>query len=507
LKFYGTTLVSLNIPIDEGIGIIDLLENIARLSNLSALKILTTPECNESDEYMWLKLTNLTNLYDCDWASDAPLSLVLPYWSNLTRLNHAGAERSDAVKEILQKFTKLRDVSIERTNYTPYNNVFDWNIPSAVTKLHLGSLDTIASFNNIKNYSQLKELFLSSADNSINRFPFSELLALQHLEVRYGPHKAMIDLSKNTNVTSLFVKRGNQSFSNLVKLRQLSIEMQRPATDNAFFSTLTDLERLGVDLQEEGSVDSQWLGSLNSSHLTYLSIFTRQQPNYRDLSRLTNLVELAIYEQKQFYESASSKINMGLLYNLTRLEMQTVFLEDFKDISRITSLKELRLEAMHGLVIQFPIKLSALTNLEMLNLIRIDVRGIETDLRLMKNLTDLIVRLNDHSDYSFLEVAPIKLFRNGLLIHSNDFWSSVARCTTLESLIHGCASPENYISSLTTLSRMTQLSLSYSGAISEEHLILLTSLRILELIPCIGGSRVSERVKTSMTWLEFLHSS
>ncbi len=262
LKYYSTTLISLRInppgPVDSG----DLLENISKLSNLSALQ---TRELFVNGEDL-LKLTDLTNLNKCSFARDAPSSLI-PYWSNLTYFDcgYSGVSRD---------------------------------------------------------------------------FPFSELRALKKLVLTWPD----ADLSKNTNLTSLVAAKNssNSTISNLVKLRHLNMALKMK--DSSFLASLTDLEELHVDTGSgpEYAVDSQFLRFVNSNRLTHLYIAAYQQIYYGDLSRLTNLKYLTIYEHDLM--EPTGRINMSVLTNLTSIRVQTKNIHDFEEISTVTKLKRLSLE-------------------------------------------------------------------------------------------------------------------------------------------------------------------
>lgn len=504
LKYYGTTLVSLNVAGKKSIDATDLFDNIALLSNLSMLKVSVRID----DGQIWFKLTNLTNLYECNLVDYTSTSFVLQYWTNLTRIDFKEALSSEEdVKELVEKLTNLRDVTIRsRTFPKQFNDFFEWDIMAPVQKLDLDPFDTIRSVKNVKNFSRLKELYLGSLDSSIDHFPFSELLSLDKLCIQYGPHKPMVDLSKNTNLTWLHPKRGNPSFSNLVNLRQLDVETRSPATDNNFFIGLTNLEHL-VGHVNAASIDPQWLESLNSTRLTFLNLFVEQPLDYRGLSKLTNLVDVTIHEQERF--ESCGRVNMEALTRLKRLSVQTVNITDFEDVSKATRLEELILEVPRGpdrKNAELSIDLSALTNLELLNLFNIYVPNVERGLRGMKKLTDLIVLLSDNSDYRFFETAPIKRFRNTNTVHSTDFWSVVVRCTTLESLTHRCVAPEDHISSLSALSHLTQLSITFGEGMDFGYLTVLTTLRVLELTSLDGVEIPKLELRQSLTRLENLYA-
>ncbi len=506
LKYYNTTLVGLEIAGDEEINSLSLFESISKLSNLSALtKHLRSASEIFYGEYEWLKLTNLTNLYECDYASDAPLSL-LSYWSNLTQLYYSQSEKSATLKEILQKLSKLEALTIHdiRDEYIEeYNSMFDWeNTPSTLTSLSLYHFESLngGAFKNIRSYSQVKELSLKTKDESLRNFPFSELQQLRELTLDGQD----VDLSTNTKLSALMFAQGNSSLAKLCKLSSAIIEVR--STDCTFFTGLTDLEDLDITTSEDYTIDSQLLSFINSTRLSRLCITAHQQIYYGELSRLTSLQDLTIYEQAQF--KSSGKIKFSMLSKIVSLTVLTENIGDYEEVSTLTNLRELQLETLLGLNLEgktFNLTLSTLSKLHLLQVVNIPILNIESEFRALKNLTNLCFDLNDNSDYTFFEIVPLKYFNNQNVVRSRDFWTSVTKCTTLESLTHHTGSPEEVISSLTALSRLLYLDLSYEGRINSEDLLLLTSLRGLKLDPIGDGQYILEDdLQDRMPWLDSL---
>lgn len=362
----------------------------------------------------------------------------------------------------------------------------------------------------LRNLVQLKKLDFWTSE----KYDLSELLYqltnLRELFLRQSTMPSMVDVRQNTKLTLLTLWRGDASLSSLVKLRCLEVRYQ--AESGSYMTALTDLEKLSVTVKDE--IEGGIISTINSTNLTNLFVCTEDRIKYDSLGKLTSLRELEVVERSIGWSSDAS-FSLNTLSNLTSLYLHMIEMGSLEQISTLTNLRYLQFVKRPQYIedendLYMNVSLSALKSLEHLDCYEIITPNLENDLIWMTRLTHLTYNANkDSNNYAFFETAPIQHFHNafGAISTSPHFWQSVTKCTTLKSLRHRCGPLEDYVGTLTALSRLECLDLDFYGKITASHFTALTSLRSLLLFTHENGfdHEARDTLRDRMTWLKELN--
>jgi hypothetical protein len=446
----------------------ELIERLSSYTQPICLTFSKQQQLTNDDLVPISRLTNLKSLiFDDAWLNKSSLN-----FSTLTNLEffRLGSIYDNYPWELLENFTRLRAITFYKSqgvdfdklarifNKLPYlEDLQLFAVTEDVTKI-MSIIPTEKLTNLEAQFMVSSEFVLSATDGDRftnlktlrweNRaaFPISNLINLVSLKCNSSGH--LEHIHRLTGLTQLRLQTMDEPYvdhlAELTNLESLAISStQREEFD--FLRSLTKLHTLSISAPIRGD----FFTIVPHENLTHLKISSAkcEELTTQHLERFSNL-------QKLDYTGAKLAFGCKHLTRLKHVTYTNAYIgkmqQDFIDWSLFVQLEELIIPDLQA-----------------------------NTLMPLTNLTHLQMKLNEESDFKFLENKPLKHLDLDM-IDTPELWSALTTLTSLERLKMTLI--EENDEKIAWLSGLTHLtSLSVSGKITGEYFTCLTSLQVLEL--------------------------